>query len=573
MTGDTFSDAHVHLFTGSDLPIAGYTRYVFLPEVLGDSSDLFAVFTDIVLTVVKPFSPSIRKERRKLGLSPKTCGDRFSFRDVMSNNKIAQKITTHINTRLLTIAKHNPSLMLVDTEAKIQNIEDLSYIRLAFLLSTMPFQNSELNFKKNSLLADAISQDILVKSNIIRGLLTGSYDFKTKNFEIKDEKLDSIMSIQEVSALNLMEVFVWIGKMFQYRSRHLSDYQKEVKSQHLKPSKIINLLVDYDAWLRNSSDVNESHRPARGSSHSEQIKFWHDLKHKTKKDINIMTFAGYDPLKHAWEMRDQGTSEYFETLKTFAKSKTLQGFKLYPPMGFRSFGNSALNRPNNEDFIGSDGIKDSVVKWWGITPQIGQALDDALREFYRFTSDNDIPLMIHTKLSNYTARNFIRRASPEHIITATAPDAFPSLRICLGHFTEAQALINAYPSQNCDSPLDIDKPPAVKYSSRLFTPATPNIYADIGHMHDLLGKSEAYVTSFFSALLNYCAKYSEAENRLMFGSDWIMLAKEKDYKTYLSIVENGLDKALIARRNNDFSDFPDKFFRRNFDRYMKIEAI
>lgn len=559
-----YNDAHVHLFNGSDLPVVGFTRYVVLPKMLPGWAELTAAFTDIMLRVVKPHAVTVVKERRRLGMGLANQDD-----DELTTERAAQYIAEHINSGLEQIDKARGRINLTDFQLAL-NDDQASLLLLAKILASSELLGAAqiTRFK---------ARDYRVAPATIQLLMDGRLVDWTNNPSIAGNSLVDTKTDRRLSLRDLQQMFVWIGRMFRSRLRHLKDYAREMRDREIGPAQIINLLVDFDEWLRLPWNNDLTDGPSPDSSHQHQIEFWQDVSNKDLHGIGVHTFAGYDPLKHARELFPRGAdandppkeSGYFRQLADYAASCAFKGFKLYPPMGFRPFGNAELDRPCNRDFVGKNGVGDSIVRWWGERPPLGRALDDALKQLYAFATSRDLPILLHTGATNLTASNFAERASQEHLQTAL--NVYPKLRICIAHFTPAETFIaemhriTSSGGSLQDSSLD-----ALRYASRLFTARTPNVYADVGYMEEFLGKDEDLPRRFFCALFDYFRKAPGAADRIMFGSDWIMLAGEPGYKAYVEVIREGLNAALSEAKNASFNNFPEKFFRTNFQYFLKL---
>ena len=563
---EQFSDAHVHLFNGGDLPVVGFAKYVLLPEFLPGWEELASIFTNIALQIVKPLAPSIMDERRFLGMD----AGRATKTEV-SIDEAARKVADLINSHLTKIDTARNKIDLSDFQLALVE-EDRSALVLAdLLLAFQPDRNDEDQHKVLS------ATDRSVDPETVRRLMEGelvnvAYDASSSGRSVFALKMD-----KKVSFAQLQQMFVWIWRMLRYRSTHLKNYAKEMNDKAFRPEMIINLLVDYDEWLRLPWDNSTPDGPGVDSGHSQQIEFWKDFNQPQKNAITIHTFAGYDPLKHAKEMflnsdRDfsqKPRSPYFESLIAFAEEGTARGFKIYPPMGFRTYDNKCLNGAENRDFVGANGIGSTVVDWWGKQMLLGPALDKVLDEFYTQAQDKSIPILIHTGATNLTSESFSDRPSQRHLIAAT--NVYPNLRLCIGHFTSAQPFIEAMEMiSSPDDSLDDSPVEAIRYARLLFTARTPNVFADTGYMEEFLGKNDRLATNFFSALLRYFDLIPDAENRIMFGSDWIMLATEPNHKKYVRRIHAGLKAAIAARGDGKYASFPDKYFRDNFRRFLNL---
>ena len=234
-------------------------------------------------------------------------------------------------------------------------------------------------------------------------------------------------SLKEIWAL-----IGWAFKMTHSRSAHVEEYLAAMRSKATRPALAINLLVDYDFWLADG--------PKAGSEQSEQVRFWTQYAAKPPTGIQIETFAGFDPLKHAVQKLG-GSTAYFAELTGWASAppgapRRIAGFKLYPPMGFSVWGNSNLPDPSP-----SGGAEIARAKWVssnGSLQSFGARIDEALRDLFTFATTHDIPLLAHGRDSNELYKGAGKKAHPKYWRQLAEnmpprPERHP-LRACLGHY-------------------------------------------------------------------------------------------------------------------------------------------
>lgn len=209
------------------------------------------------------------------------------------------------------------------------------------------------------------------------------------------------------------------------------------------------------------------------------------------------------------------------------------GVKLYPPMGFLPTGNAELPVA-------------AFPNWAAEMPYadiFGTALDEAMRELFRFCTAHDVPVMAHCAQTNgagsFTpgggseAESYAQRAHPFGWARVLAEPEFSSLRLNLAHFgaswdaktqREWRAVIGG------------------------MMDAYPHVYADLSHYAEILLDN-------FTGSGQHCREAAEAldplrkgflarpagdrrVNRLLYGSDWSMLSKEFYYGDYLRVAAN-----------------------------------
>lgn len=343
-------------------------------------------------------------------------------------------------------------------------------------------------------------------------------------------------------------ILTWAWTMMQSRQYHLQLYRRHAAAAGGKPVALVNLLVDYDSWLGDG--------PHPRSSHDVQTELWSRIRKTHIDSLDLRTFAGFDPLKDAeeWEaLRDRyGESSSFSRRRRDLEKGLIHGFKLYPPMGFRPIANHRWM------FEGEGRSLDVVRDRWDATglkwDELPLRLDAALRRFYHYCASRSVPVLAHAFHSNESSRCSAARAGPRGWLEVVRE--FPALRLCLAHFADAgdfeigmDRLLENRPVPERVWPLR-GAEELLQYSDR----GLAHVYYDIGDMNEFLHptKGEARAAKFFGTLRRYCELYDPRCEHLMYGSDWIMLAREARNDEYLTRIRNALAEAewpAIWRQN------------------------
>ena len=218
------------------------------------------------------------------------------------------------------------------------------------------------------------------------------------------------------------------------------------------------------------------------------------------EDTRVHPFVGFDP------RRPEGVDLVVEAVNDFG----FVGVKMYPPMGFRPLGNAHTPLP-----IGMD------------TAQAAAA-DAALRELYGFCQREDVPITAHGNPTNFADEEFEGFSSPHNWRMVLSE--FPELHLNLGHFGGKGK------GEHPDWPHQI---------AALAT-AFPYLFADIGN-HQLDGLDD-YMTMLEQLFSTKATE--DMMGRVMFGTDWFMVASHRDFKSFLTGFETYFGKHFPAK------DFP-----------------
>jgi predicted TIM-barrel fold metal-dependent hydrolase len=205
-------------------------------------------------------------------------------------------------------------------------------------------------------------------------------------------------------------------------------------------------------------------------------------------------FVGFDPRAQVRAELARQPVKPLDVVKDAVHQHGFIGVKLYPPMGWRPLGNAATI---------------------DMTSSEAERLDAVLGDFYTWCENEDVPITAHANRSNFADPSFADFAGPtgwELVL-----ESFPQLRVNLGHFGGATAELGpgSWPARMIDLALRHD-----------------HVYVDTGNhrIHDS-GMASAYLRSL--ALLLQASDRKEMASRLMFGSDWFMLASLPNHQQFL----------------------------------------
>ena len=328
----------------------------------------------------------------------------------------------------------------------------------------------------------------------------------------------------------------WARDMMQSRQCHLAQHRARIADTGLSPTTIVNLLVDYDSWLGDA--------PAPRSGHDAQVRLWERIRREYSGEVDIRTFAGFDPLRDAEERIALG--DRYAAESRFARDRghvaagRIHGFKVYPPMGFRPLGNEPAM------FEGPARARGVVRRRWqslGLDhARLAERLDEALIRLYTYCAAHHVPILTHAYHGNEASRCAGAYASPALWIRVL--EEFPELRVCIGHFTEADDFDVGMRRR--------ERVPArvwpLRGLERLLArnrPGQSRAYVDIGDMVELLDpdRGTARAVRFFENLRRYCGDYDRNCEHFMFGSDWIMLGRAHGHEQYLSTIRAAMNAA------------------------------
>lgn len=550
------SDAHAHFFNMSDLPVRGFIEHVLVPNRAPRLIGLAAALGDLGHWL-KRWSPTVAREGRglysRLGDIPErhVSGGEYArivadrVNDQASATPIAADFTGDDRTPVFA-----PELTLAESYGALAIVlagDATSLVRSADGRANPPIVSP-------SDIEAILAGDRAVPSS---ASLTADDPCAMRTVSCPDsagagcaaescEEPDASLDLQWARIKALAK---WLWEIMQGRCNHVRDYlartRTDVDGETWRPHLVVHHLVDYDRWLADA--------PAPASSHDDQIAFWTELARARADELRLVTFGGYDPLKHA-EERLAGRPSQFDRLQRYFlagpdAARKIDGFKLYPPMGFKPFGNRGC------DYEGRERARGIVSSRWSserhlIGHDIGEEVNRSLADFYRFCIDHRAPVLSHAISGNQAACCFGQRANSSHWADLFERHAeYRGLRLCLGHIVyDARCFIHAVEGLGQRPPRPApDHVWALHGTARLLQMSRAgqaDVYADIGYLSEVLddggGQPGSTAVAFFQALKWFCEQYDPDCRRILFGTDWIMIGQEPGYERYVERIRQGM---------------------------------
>lgn len=212
----------------------------------------------------------------------------------------------------------------------------------------------------------------------------------------------------------------------------------------------------------------------------------------------IHPFVGFDPRHELQARLAEDIDTPLDVVKGAIERYGFVGVKLYPSMGWRPIGNQAS---------------------FGMTSSEATELDSILREFYSWCESHHVPLAAHCNESNFAHDSYRDYSRPENWVEVLRE--FPELHLNLGHFGGARL------AESSDG-----------WPWRIARAAEPfHLYADVGNhpIHD-----RSLFTSYLEMLDTMFSGSQTAvmDQRIMFGTDWYMLALHPRHEDFLATYES-----------------------------------
>lgn len=324
---------------------------------------------------------------------------------------------------------------------------------------------------------------------------------------VRDQSSNKL-KIQRAADLNVEEALVaamkgvlqFVGFMLAPRHHNLRTYirRNAEHSPGLPLSGCFASMVDFNYWLDS---------PAKASHMEDQIRVHEQLALLSRGFL--MPLVGYNP----WvDIRENNAS--LALVEKAIKYHGCVGVKIYPPMGFYPYNNIGLPLQTAEK-----------------RPDLA-ALDKKLAAFYELCDSLSVPVMAHANESN--GRDAAHDALAGTVGWTALRDKGPPLRslyVNAGHFG------GSLEHDSGDWSDDFVK--------LMIQKGTLQVYADLGYWNDLLDSSTVRA-KLERELATTLDTGGTVANRVMYGSDWLMLSKEPGWEAYAGGVASIIRKLDLS---------------------------
>lgn len=510
-------DAHTHVFNGTDLPIEPFFRLV-LARKTDLPGGVARVIGQLLQAVAWEVAPDAQEEMAAI---------KSMMPDI---ERCEDRPPAVLETRLNGLAD----------AAHKQGVNQLQQA----LASPM----ASLVREKAAGVGSASAIDMLAASAVMEEIGRLKPDEKYRDYRRRLWEDDQPLAPMAEARRTARGMVAFILQNFQYRYVSIHDY---LRLYNQPGKRVIDLMmpmmVDYDWWLDKGNGTL--------SSLEDQVSVMEKLAIATGGRVHA--FVPFDPLREVMHGISPSNPSSLDLVKR-ALGRGCIGVKLYPPMGFAPLGNARIHR-KNPDFWHRDWLPDSIK-----VANLGQRLDDALHELYRYCIAHDIPIMAHTGLSNGAADDFEALAGAPH--WRCALEEYCNLRINFGHFGDTEPV--AHEEEGYKRALGFADLMHATGSGR-------RAYADSGFFTEAMHDGEK-----MRALLQRL--YTETQgkgngalaNRFLYGTDWEMTITHGRIDSYLSEFEEMFSQLVggAAFAGERAETLARKFFGVNAVAYAGLRA-
>jgi predicted TIM-barrel fold metal-dependent hydrolase len=220
------------------------------------------------------------------------------------------------------------------------------------------------------------------------------------------------------------------------------------------------------------------------------------------------------------------------------------GVKVYPPMGFKAIGNTDTQH-----------YPQHVRGHFGGTKELGRDLDDQLARLYDLCVKLDAPIIAHAAYSMGAGPEYAQRADPYYWTKVLSVAKWRKLRVCLAH--QGRFRTKSAGAQKTDSSLEKTYEWAI--GRHLEKDPQSRLFMDLSYWSEALGSATRDERECIAKRFQeWICRFDPAVERVLFGTDWIMVGVEAGAIGYTRQIDDflsrscGLSEEQIAgiMRNN-----------------------
>lgn len=203
------------------------------------------------------------------------------------------------------------------------------------------------------------------------------------------------------------------------------------------------------------------------------------------------------------------------------------GVKLYPPMGFRPIGNGSLK---TKDFPAHLAGKPYARGF-------GRALDRAMLRLYDLCIEHDFCIMVHTAPTQHAGAGYEQRAHPKYWRRILSMPKYANLRVNLAHFGGFELAE--------DGKINFASPKSWHHHVGKALTEHKNVYADLSHFDALLTDG---CDDLRTNMIAFLRTFPGVERKVMYGSDWSFISREKFHGRYLETMASWLIRKVVGKK-------------------------
>lgn len=479
--GDNTVDTHMHLFNGRDVPARGFLQQVVLPQMAGELPvGVLAPLADLIVGFLLAGTRTAGEELGEMGggasarmaAAPQSGPDSDEARlataiDGYYGQARAEGLQARSAQRAIapvTTSAESAAIPLPSPDALLLDaMADAAGVPVGQAAAGMP--------------APAIAPAVAPNARMSRAAAAPPAG-PSLGQQLAPGLLQPDRQNADAKSVNMAGVLQWAVLMTRDR-RYIWGRARDLYGKQDEARIFCNYLVDLGMWL-NDPGVPEQ------STMRDQIELAWRLA-QDQRDVLVLNFVPFCPLRAAM---DQGQA--MAKVQHALLNRGFAGVKLYPSMGFRPDDNSGISFSHANRAVRA-------------APPPRRALDQALAGLYRWCEDHDVPIATHGSHSMGAGPGTEAYCAPWLWRDVLA--AHPRLRVNLAHF-------GGFGAHN---------PQAWQEQLAALMREDINLYFDTGYWDE----ASTSATAEIAKAQQFLARAETGWRRMMYGSDWHMIARER----------------------------------------------
>ncbi|MDR3775701.1 MAG: amidohydrolase family protein [Terracidiphilus sp.] len=530
-------DSHCHVFNGTDLQVA---QFIKLNASLIFDQTLKDLAGDLLQDLTWALAPTGCEEYRELG----------ELARCSNATQVSQRVEAHREN-----AFRNAQSALKKTAAYRQyNTSEANSRRRAAIPAT----------DKRTRYLDTLGTLLDAK---------GIADYRQRVQALHqpiNARKSAVSPDTQLSNLYVAGLFKFILQGFSYRFVSVQDYLKTYYPAAGGTGSSVDLmvanLVDYDWPLAEGCSTRTSLR--------DQLDVMERISVFTRGQVHAM--VPFDPMRQvarkagikpdaAAHCHYSGTASdlSFSEITAAVESRGFLGIKLYLPMGFLPTGNGGVT-PETWDQLW-------LPKWMKLpvyypsdklTKRFGERMDEELDSLYHWACANQVPITAHAEASQGPSMAFDLDAVSTQWAQVLAK--YPDLRINFGHTGDISSNETAV---GCALPADSQTLIGLFGTGKGV--AGDFAYGDLSYAEGVLTNQQELQCRLLSLFEKPTQKDKpNAYDRLMYGTDWLMLLQEPHVENYQSDFESLMTEIDLACKQTP--PISQRFFGLNAARWLGL---
>jgi predicted TIM-barrel fold metal-dependent hydrolase len=534
---DCFIDAHCHVFDGKDVP-AG--QFVLLVAMREKDMAQYAPVAEFFVRILRDFAPTYDQEMGSSASASMTDEEfrRHVFDTLMDMSNDVRTSPTPIAATLFNDMRKAGLEIEGDAlriDGQYASVEALAIARLEQNYYATPALSSDPRSTlklpqptRSAIEAFLPGSSVAARTDRVTRLTESIVDDVKKFFA-------GVTSIYgELRAyMGILRIFL------SYRRENILRLDSLYGPP--KPS-VLRLycasIIDFDVWLGQTGDTVSTPVP-------KQAALMAKIARNTPTNVLMHGFVPFDPLRAIVEQSDSGTTykDHVTSLGRLIEEHGMIGFKLYPPMGFRAWGNAG----SNQTYVTAKyDVVSKLIERLNISEaELSRRLDQALDEFYLYCLAHHLPILTHCSNSQTAFEGSGERSSPMYWRDLLKRSGYSNLRVNLGHSggvwcrveMDTNPAMKPNERARCEKEIGwfkeiIDIVTATKDGEWAY----PNVSFDIADILTLNNdnRRKLLIPQMREAMGESTeCKGRRARERILYGTDWMFLAFDADYRKFL----------------------------------------